>query len=401
MTPQEPPISPKPGSGRVTVISLLGVTQLIAYGSSFYLVGILGDPMAREIGVSSTNLFAAFSVALLISAALGPRVGRIIDRFGGREVLVASNVMFAAALIVLAVAQSAIVMWAGWLVMGIAMALGLYEAAFAALGRMYGETARRAITGITLIAGFASTVGWPLTAWMEAEWGWRTACMVWAGAHLALSVPLHLVALPKLRASTDAPQEAATGTVTLDRTVWLLAFAFAAGWIVAIAMAAHLPRVLEAAGATTTQAVAAAALLGPAQVAGRMVEAVFLQRHHPLHSARFSTLAHPVGAGLIVAGGGLAAMPFAVLHGVGTGIFTIARGTVPLAIFGPRHYGYRLGLLSAPARLGQAAAPLAFAVLFARYGTDALIATAALSLAAWVALMVVRADTHTSAAVNS
>jgi predicted MFS family arabinose efflux permease len=378
---------------RTSIVTALGVTQTLAWASSYYLIAILADPMARDTGSSSTGIFAAFSASLLITAIVGPRVGRTIDRFGGREVLAVSNLLFAAGLGLMAIAHTSTVIWVAWIVMGAGMGLGLYDAAFATLGRLYGETARSAITGITLIAGFASTVGWPLTTWGEAEIGWRATCVAWALAHLCIGLPLNLLMLPKLRGTTAvAAVSAAKPHVPMDRTMWLLGFAFAAGWVVSTAMAAHLPRILAAAGATTAQAVAAAALIGPAQVAARLLEAGFLKKVHPLASARLSTVTHPIGAVLLLAGGGWFAMPFAILHGAGNGILTIARGTVPLAVFGPENYGYRLGVLGAPARIMQAGAPLAFSALIATYGANVLLFTSALCIAAFVALVAVRSN---------
>ena len=160
----------------------------------------------------------------------------------------------------------------------------------------------------------------------------------------------------------------------------LLAFAFAAAWSVTGAMAAHL-------GATTLQAVSAGALIGPAQVAARMVEASLLSRYHPLLSTRIACLTHPIGAAIIgVLGGAVASSAFAIFHGAGNGILTIARGTLPLAIFGPQNYGYRLGIIGAPARMAQAAAPLAFGLLIDTMGSRILIVSSALSLSALLAL---------------
>lgn len=379
---------------RWPVIAGLGTTQTLAWASSYYLIAILAPAMARDTESSQTGVFAAFSASLLISAMLGPRVGRTIDRFGGREVLGVSNLLFAAGLGLLALAHTLPMLWLGWLVIGAAMGLGLYDSAFATLGRMYGQAARSAITGITLIAGFASTVGWPLTAWGEATLGWRGTCAAWAIAHIALGLPLNLLLLPKLRTGVAGATASEKPDVPMDRSMWLLGFAFAAGWFVATAMAAHLPRLLEAAGATTTQAIGAAALIGPAQVAARVLEARFLSRFHPIVSARLSMLTHPIGAALLLAGGGLFAMPFALLHGAGNGILTIARGTVPLAVFGPENYGYRLGLIGPPARILQAGAPIAFGILIDQYGAQALLASSCLSLAATGALLVVAARTH-------
>jgi MFS family permease len=382
---------------RWPVIAGLGTSQTLAWASSYYLVAILAPAMARDTQSSATGVFAAFSASLLISAVLGPRVGRTIDRFGGREVLAASNLMFAAGLSILALAHSLPMLWAGWLMIGAAMGLGLYDAAFATLGRMYGQSARSAITGITLIAGFASTVGWPLTAWGEAAIGWRGTCALWALAHLLLGLPLNLLLLPKIRGVLETVAPSAKPHVAMDRTMWLLGFAFAAGWFVSTAMAAHLPRLLESAGATTAQAIAAASLVGPAQVAARVLEASFLSRYHPVVSARLSTLTHPIGAGALLIGGGWLTIPFTLLHGAGNGILTIARGTVPLAVFGPENYGYRLGLLGAPARILQAGAPIAFGILIDRFGAHALVFSSLTCMAATLALLAVSASQNSIA----
>ncbi len=377
-------------ASRIPTVLVLGTTQTLAWASSYYLVAILADPIARELDTSSTVVFAAFSAALLISAVLGPRVGRTIDLIGGRGVLAVSNLVFAAGLLLLSAANSQPLLWLAWSAFGVAMGLGLYDSAFATLGRIYGDTARSAITGITLIAGFASTVGWPLTAWGVETIGWRYTCTGWAIAHVCIGLPLNVFLLPKVRRASAQTAASATPNIAMDRAMWLLGFAFAAGWVVSTAMAAHLPRILEAAGATTTQAVAAAALVGPAQVAARVLEAGFFSRYHPLVSAKLSTITHPLGTGLLLVGGGLMASPFTLLHGAGNGIFTIARGTVPLAIFGPENYGYRLGLLGAPARIAQAGAPLLFGFLIEAYGAGVLVVSSALCLAALCAFCGVR-----------
>jgi predicted MFS family arabinose efflux permease len=372
---------------RMGVVAALGVAQTLAWASSYYLIAILANPMARELRVSSTSIFAAFSAALLVSAAIGPRVGRTIDAFGGRGVLAASNLMFAAGLALLGLAQTEVALWLGWLVLGVAMGAGLYDAAFAALGRLYGSGARSAITGITLIAGFASTVGWPLTAWGVDALGWRNTCFAWGLAHLVIGLPLNLIMLPQVppRAVWADGAPAAVTPVVFDRTMCLLAYAFAAGWVVATAMAAHLPRIIEAAGATPAQAVAAAALLGPAQVAARFFDAAAMGRYHPLFSARLCMFGHPIGAAVLWLGGAAFPMVFTVLHGLGHGILTIARGTVPLAIFGPEGYGHRLGLLGAPMRIAQAAAPVVFGILLDRLGADVLWVSSVICLSAIVA----------------
>jgi MFS family permease len=177
---------------QLPIILALGTTQTLAWGSSYYLPAILADPISRDLGISSNWFFAAFSGSLVISGLLGPRVGRQIDRVGGRQVLSASNVILAGGLALLGASTSVWTMVAAWLLLGIGMGLGLYDAAFGALGRIYGDSARKAITGITLIAGFASTVGWPLSSFGLDAIGWRGTCFAWAAAHMLLGLPLNM-----------------------------------------------------------------------------------------------------------------------------------------------------------------------------------------------------------------
>jgi hypothetical protein len=281
-------------------------------------------------------------------------------------------------------------LFAAWLLLGIGMGYGLYDAAFGALGRIYGEAARGPITGITLIAGFASTVGWPLTVLGLSHIGWRDTCFAWAAAHILIGLPLNFFMLPPVPGAKIAAATATKPHVAIDRTMILLAFTFAAAWTVTGAMAAHFPRILEAAGASPVEAIAAGALIGPAQVGARIVEASVLKRYHPIVSTRLACLMHPLGALIVAMTGGGAASLFAIFHGAGNGVLTIARGTLPLAIFGPQNYGYRLGLVGAPARLAQAAAPLAFGLLLNVMGSRILIVSSALSLAAFGALLLLR-----------
>jgi MFS family permease len=377
---------------QLPIILALGTTQTLAWASSYYLPAILADPIARDLGVSSNWIFAAFSASLVISALLGPRVGRQIDLFGGRPVLTTSNLTLAAGLALLGVTTSIPVLIIAWLLLGIGMGCGLYDAAFAALGRIYGDAARRSITGITLMAGFASTVGWPLTALGLEVIGWRNTCFAWALAHILIGLPINFFMLPAVKGAKAAAASSTKPHIPIDRTMVLLAFTFAAAWTVTGAMAAHMPRILEAAGATTVQAVAAGALFGPAQVVARVVEASFLSRYHPLLSTRLACLTHPIGAAILAVAGGAAASAFSIFFGLGNGILTIARGTLPLAIFGPKNYGYRLGLVGAPARMAQAMAPLAFGVLIDVMGSRVLIVSSALSLSALLALFLLRRE---------
>jgi MFS family permease len=379
-------MAPERTTRQLPIVLALGTTQTLAWASSYYLPAILADPIGRDLGMSANWIFAAFSGALVISAMLGPRIGRQIDLFGGRQVLCGSNLTIAAGLVLLGLTGSIPLLIAAWILLGIGMGMGLYDAAFAALGRIYGDAARRSITGITLLGGFASTVGWPLTALGLESIGWRNTCFAWAAAHLLIGLPVNFFMLPAVAGAKAAAANATKPHIPIDRTMVLLAFTFAASWTVTGAMAAHMPRILETGGATAMQAIAAGALFGPAQVFARIIEASFLSRYHPLVSTRLACLTHPIGAAILAVGGGAASGAFAIFFGLGNGILTIARGTLPLAIFGPKDYGYRLGLIGAPARMAQAAAPLAFGLLTDVMGVWVLVVSSALSLSALAAL---------------
>jgi predicted MFS family arabinose efflux permease len=374
---------------RLGVIAALGTAQTLAWGSSYYLPAILADAISHDLGISSNWFFAAFSASLVISGLLGPRVGRQIDRVGGRQVLCVSNLVLAGGLALLGASTSLWMMSAAWLLLGVGMGLGLYDSAFGALGRIYGRDARSAITGITLIAGFASTVGWPLSSLGLETIGWRDTCYAWALAHIVIGLPLNLL-LPRTEAAVVAEGPVVKPHIPIDRTMVLLSFAFAAAWTVTSAMAAHLPRIVEAFGASPAQAVFAGMMIGPAQVGARIVEASLLNRFHPIVSSRLACITHPLGACVIGIFGGGAAAAFALLHGAGNGILTIARGTLPLAIFGPENYAYRLGLIGAPSRICQALAPLAFGLLIEPMGRLVVVVSAGLSLMALLCLMALR-----------
>jgi MFS family permease len=388
------------GTRPIRTVAALGTAQTLAWASSYYLPAMLAAPMARDLGVSTPTVFAAFSLALIVSALVGPWSGHKIDRHGGRPVLMGTNLVFAVGLVGLAFAQGTATLFASWLVIGAAMGSGLYEAAFSGLVYLYRHRARNVITGITLIAGFASTVGWPLTAFLEVQLGWRGACLVWAGLHIVLGLPLN-ASLPKARVdvTTDgAPNVAANPAVPAERetdrpvlTAVLLALVFALTWFVSTAMAAHLPRLVQAAGATLAVAVGIGALVGPAQVGGRLLEFGLLRHVHPLLSARLAALAHPLGAVALLALGAPAAALFAILHGAGNGILTIAKGTLPLVFFGAHGYGARQGWIMLPARAAQAFAPFLFGIAVDRWGAGALWLSGVMGLVAFGALFLLPA----------
>ena len=401
---------------RAHVVLALGTAQTLAWASSFYLPAMLAAPMARDLGLAVPTVFALFSMALIVSAAAGPPAGRLIDRHGGRPVLVAANGLFAAGLLLLGLAQGPWSLAAGWVLIGLAMGGGLYEGAFATLVRLYGTGARNAITGVTLFGGFASTAGWPLSALMEAHWGWRGACFGWAALHLLLGAPLNalLPRAPATHAAAQAslpdaapppvPPPVPPATTALPspppprHAAALLSLVFTLQWFVSTAMAAHLPTLMQAAGGTLALAVAVGVLVGPAQVAGRLLEFTVLRRFSPLAVARAALLSHPLGALLMGLLGVAAAAPFVMLHGLGSGILTIAKGTLPLALFGPAGYGARQGWLMLPGRVLQGLAPWLFGLALARWGSGVLWLSGGLQVAAFAALMMLHLPRHPAAA---
>ena len=421
--------SPRPAEAPPAVpaargaVLALGCAQTLAWASSYYLPAILARPIAREIGFAPPTLFALFSGALLVSALAGPLAGRLIDRHGGRPVLMASNGLFAAGLGLMALAHSLAGLALAWGLMGLAMGAGLYDAAFAALVRLYGRESRQAITGITLIAGFASTVGWPLTTLFLEHLGWRGACAAWAGLHLVLALPLNArlprqraaavavsvpaavpgatqgVAQNALQAAADlAPSAPADPPPPPPATGPLLALLFTMLGFVSTAMAAHLPGLLQAGGASVSMALLAGALIGPAQVAARLLEFGVLRRRSPLVSARVATLTHPLAAVVLLMLGGAGALPFALLHGAGNGLLTIVRGTLPLALFGSAGYGARQGWLGLPARLVGSLAPWLFGLALAHWGVRAVWLSAAMCGVAFACLLPLRAPPRAPAA---
>jgi MFS family permease len=374
---------------RITIV--LGVTQTLAWGTTYYLPAILAAPVARDLDIAVPWVFAAFSAALIVAAVLSPGVGRWIDRYGGRDVLAGSNLVMAVGLALLGWADGMTGVGVAWLILGAGMAMGLYEAAFATLAHTHGGRARGAITIVTLFGGLASTVFWPLTAYLDAELGWRAACFVWASVHVVVGFPLNRIGLN----AVPGPVASAANTMTVKTspsspTMVLLAVAFTATWCVSTAIAAHLPRLLTDSGLSMPAAITAAALVGPAQVVGRLLEFSAMRFVPPLLSARLAAMFHPLGAVALMLFGSPAAMVFAALHGAGNGVLTVAKGTLPLALFGSTNYGQRQGLISVPARIGQASAPFVFGVLIEWFGPFALVFSAGVSLASVAALCGIR-----------
>jgi MFS family permease len=386
---------PRPAFGRVhrprlVVVSAVGVAQILAWGSSYYLPAVLAGPIAADTGWPLAWVVGALSVGLLVSGLVSPRVGHLIERHGGRPVLAASAVLFALGLLGLGLAPTLPLFVVAWVVIGLGMGAGLYDPAFSALGRLYGEEARPAITQVTLFGGFASTVCWPLTAFLAGQLGWRGACLTYAAILVAVVLPLYLLGLPREEerppksATADAPPP---GRVRPDQRVafLLLAAGFTLAYLTMTVVAVHLLALLQAQGMALAAAVGLGALIGPSQVGGRLLEMAFGQKAHPIWSLVASSALVAVGLGMLVLLPPGAAAACIVLYGIGSGIRSIARGTVPLAMFGREGYAVLMGRLGLPTLIATAAAPMAGAWLLEWFGPGgtlaALFGVAVLNLA--------------------
>jgi len=386
--------------GHTGQVFALGLAQVLAWGSSTYLPAAVVGPVCASLGVTRGTFFAAFSLSLVVMAAAGPKVGRTIDRQGGRQVLRLSNLVLAGGLVMLSLANGVAGLFIAWCAMGLGMSLGLYDAAFAALVHQHGRSASRLIVGISLVGGFASTVAWPLSGWMVEHWGWRSCCQAWAVAHLCIGLFIHGYFVSSRRAAQGGVVRSESGTVSQPPArpatdmAWLLVFSGTTAFVTS-AMAVHLPALLTATGSSMSQALLAGSLLGPAQVAARLAEFGLSQRFkvHPLATARTATVLHPLACVVLGLVGSLpfAGACFSVLHGAGNGMVSVARGVLPLALFGPGAYGAITGRLALVGRSMQALAPFTFAIVMEHRGAaQALWLSGAMSVAALVSLLQLR-----------
>ena len=339
----------------------LGFGQMIAFASSYYLLGVLADPMAATFDVSSGAVFAALSAAFLISAVLTPTAGRLVERFGARSVLAGSSVAFSVALAIMAAAPSAWVAYPAVAALGVGMATGLYGTAFAALVELHGAAARRPIAAVSLLGALGGGLGWPISRWAMEQGDWRVACALWAGAHLLVCLPVTLAVLPR-RHPHQARAQAVRGSMRWDGRMLRMAAYFACAWAVSTAMGAHLPRLLEDLGLNAGHAAWAAGLMAASAVAARLIDLVFLHRSHPVATARLAAVFHPVGALLAGLGGVRLAPAIAIGQGAGNGLISVASGVLPLHVFGPERYAVRQAMILTPARYVQAAAPATYAL---------------------------------------
>lgn len=367
-------------------VPVLGITQILCWGTIYYTPVLILPLLAEERGWSISLAMGGLSVALLVAGLVSPYVGRSIDRFGGHVVMAAGSLIGALGLVLITYAADKTAYFAVWMVLGIAMAANLYDPAFASLGRIFGGAARRPITALTLMGGFASTFSWPTTHFLLEAYGWRGTYLVYAALLAFICAPLHAFALPRSRAEIATPStvgSAPAAKVLPPHGVAfvLVAAAFASYAFVPSGMSAHLLAIFTRSGIDAGTVVWIGALFGPAQVGARVIEFAFGRDLHPLWVVRFALSALLAGF-LMLAVFGISpatAATFAVMFGGANGLVTITRGAVPLALFGPAGYGRLMGRLAGPWLLMQAAAPLVMAFVVDRGSDPAALALAACS----------------------
>jgi MFS family permease len=364
-------------------VAALGVTQIIGYGTLYYAYALAVPAVAVEFGVSEALLFGVFSIGLLVAGFAAPRVGRQMDAVGAPKVMAVGSGLAGIALALVALSPNLTSFTILIVIVEFIALTVLYDAAFATLTRMANHDARRQITRLTLIAGFASTVFWPLTSWLVKEIGWRETYAVFAILHVLVALPLHVwlarAVLPDARKSHAGEPSGHSVAPSLPfhplpavyapKAFLALAISFALSGFVISAMSVHMVSILHAAGLASS-ATMIAMLMGPSQVVARVVEALAGNRFHPLWTALFSTAALPLAVVLIMLPlpVTVAGAAFVVMSGIGQGLSSIVRGTVPLALFGADGFGGLLGRLAMARTMLSAGAPFLFALTVAWLG---------------------------------
>lgn len=360
------PVPPAAAPRLAVLVAALGVTQVIGFGTTFYILALLAGPIGREIGLSNGAVLGGFSVWLAVSALAGPRLGRWQDEGGARRVMVWGSVLQAAGLLLLSQAQGPVSYYAGWCVLGVAAPLALYTAAFTALTQVNPQRARWSISMLTFMGGFASTVFWPLTSALASQTDWRMILLIYAALNGLICLPIHAMMLGEARGTAQKPADPGeTLPPGLPFEAQNIAFLLLAAMLTLQALVFYAVTTLifpmfAALGYAGGSAVFFASLIGPSQVAGRVADMAFAARVSALTTGLFSALLLPLAfAALALLPAGLAAgLAFAVFYGISNGLITIARGGMTLAIFGSHGYGERLNRVMVPQNVLGALAPI-------------------------------------------
>ena len=356
----------------------MGFTQILAWSSTLYLPAVLASLIAKDTGWSLTLVIAGLSWGFIVTGICSPKVGRFIEQFGGRKALSISSIFFAIGLLCLGLSSHLLVYYFAWTMLGIGMAFGLYDAAFSTLGRLLGQDAKTAIVGVTLLGGLASTIGWALIVFFEGLYGWRISCFILALFHLLLGLPLHYFLLPREEQSTETHAKELNNQTTVhkegNRLFMLVAIILTVQSFVVATISVHLLSMLKTIGFSVSTALAIGMMIGPAQIIARLLELSLFKNLHPSWSSRVGVLFSFFGIIFLFTDGYVLALLGAALYGVGNGILTIIRGTLPLALFGQEGYATRMGLLGRPIMIALAFGPLISAFILEKWGINILLA---------------------------
>jgi MFS family permease len=386
----------------------LGIPQIITWGSGFYLPAILAVPISKELGIPTGTFFWAFTISLLVSGLIGPQIGKAIDRLGGRRVLPFGNLAFALGLSLLALSTEPVLLFVAWIFMGIGASMGNYDSAFATAVSFLGTKANRVIAGITVFAGFSSTFSWPLTSLLNDNFSWQTAVWFWVLMHLLVAMPIHLSiprVEPKVVADATGPiRKIIKNRFRFDPLLVVFALMFALEGFIVSSVNSTLPFMLGELGADAQLAIFAAAILGPSQVAARLL-LVGLDRYlTPMRVAAISILVHPAGVILLLVFGANAILPFVILHGIGVGLNPFIRGSLPLLFFGSESYGQRQGYVMMLSKIVSALSPTLLTLMLLANPQIAITATMSMGIAAMALLILLafmrRARKQTSVPVK-
>jgi MFS family permease len=378
----------------------LGIPQIIGWGSGFYLPAILAVPISKDFGVPTETFFWAFTISLLVSGLVGPQVGKAIDRLGGRRVLPYGNLAFALGLSLLALSTEPVLLYIAWFFIGIGASMGNYDSAFATAVSFLGKNANKVIAGITVYAGFASTISWPLTSYLYDTFSWQAAVWFWVAMHLMVALPIHL-SLPSVEQKevpvvTGPIRKIIKNRFRFDPLLVVFAVMFALEGFIVSSVNSTLPFMLSEIGADAQLAIFAAAILGPSQVAARLLLVALDKYLTPMRVAAISILVHPAGVILLLVFGANAILPFVILHGIGVGLNPFIRGSLPLLFFGSESYGERQGQVMMLSKIVSALSPTLMTVMVLANPTMAVTVTMSLGLTAMLLLLVVASMRKTS-----
>ncbi|MBX5184127.1 MFS transporter [Rhizobium sp. NZLR3b] len=388
-------------------VTVLAITQLIGWGTTFDMLGVMGRVVAPALGLANEVAFAGLTIMMMVSAIIGPATGRWLSRYGAARVLSAASLTFALGLLLLSAANGIVFYAAAWVIIGIGGACGLSAPAYTAVVEREGANGKRVIAILMLFTGLSSAIFWPILSLLNETLGWRLTFLVCAGLQFFVCLPLHLFALPKpivmhIEGSAADIAPVPLSKVARRKAFLLIAAATTISTFITFGISPSLLEIFRQSGASPAFALQLGSARGVLGISARFLDMLLGRRGNPMLSAA-------MGIGLmmisflimLVAGSSTPLLvTFILLYGFGAGVMTVARALLPLALFSPAEYGLQSARLSLPQNLANAIAPVIFTAILDRAGTGpALVACAvlaALSLSFVLMLMAVVRSAHAS-----